>query len=284
MQTQYFVSKNNEQLGPYSLETIVQMIKSQELEMTDYLFDETKEDWVLLLEAEAINQVLKHAKPRKSPPRKSLTEEDDDNMKPFGEKTVFAQAQPTPISTSDDWYVLKWDNRYGPFSYPEMIKMLQEKSIFEFDYVWKQGINTWKRIAEVNDFSAEEIKKIKDLELPTGEDIFFRRRHLRTKFNGSLIFHDNQRVWKGGGLEISEGGARVLMNNAMVLPGQTVYLHFKPGDGVPPFNAVCEIISKKYIKGINDKDMPISYGVKFITLNENVRNTLRLFVSKRAAA
>jgi hypothetical protein len=165
-----------------------------------------------------------------------------------------------------------------------MVKMLQEKSVFEFDFVWKAGMSTWQRVAEVEQFGPDAIKKLKESGQEGISEVFFRRRHMRTEYNGSIIFHDNNRVWKGGSLEISEGGAGVVMNNAMILPGQTIYMHVKPGDGVPPFNAVCEVISKKYIKGISEKDAPLSYGIKFVSIDGEARTAIRSYVKERNKA
>lgn len=65
------------------------------------------------------------------------------------------------------------------------------------------------------------------------------------------------------------------MENAMVVPGQTLYLHFKPGDGVPPFNATCEVVSKQYVEGVKDKKTPIRYGLKFTTISSSAQNVLQ---------
>ena len=75
------------------------------------------------------------------------------------------------------------------------------------------------------------------------------------------------------------------MENSMILPGQKLYLHFKPGDGVPPFNAVCEVVSKRYIEGLNSKKTPIRYGLKFVDLDEGTKDFLMQYtVNKEEAA
>src|SRR5690606_38372739 len=107
------------------------------------------------------------------------------------------------------------------------------------------------------------IKKLKSTLMPEINEVFFRRRHRRVKYGGTILVHDNKSVWKGQGVEISAGGAGVIMENSMIVPGQTLYLHFKPGDGVPPFNAVCEVVSKRFVEGVKDKNAPIRYGLKF---------------------
>ena len=54
------------------------------------------------------------------------------------------------------------------------------------------------------------------------------------------------------------------------------------GDGVPPFNAVCEVVSKEYISDLRNRTSPIRYGLKFKTLSTETQKFLKDF-TKRAA-
>jgi hypothetical protein len=185
------------------------------------------------------------------------------------------------IKSLQEWYVLKWDNKYGPFSYIEVVKMLQGKSIFEFDYIWKTGEENWKRIAEVEQFNSNAIKELfKQKEDPKVKDSFFRRRHERKNFNGSIIVHDNDRVWKGDAIEISEGGAGIVMHNSLIKPGEKIFLHVKPGDNVPPFNAICEVVSKKFNKGVNAREESVKYGVKFLKIHSSHLEHIKNYIKK----
>jgi hypothetical protein len=187
------------------------------------------------------------------------------------------------IKTLQEWYILKWDNKYGPFSYVEVVKMLQGKSVFEFDYIWRAGEENWKRIAEVEHFSIHTISELfKQKEDPAIKDSFFRRRHERKNFNGSIIVHDNDRVWKGDAIEISEGGAGIVMHNALIKPGEKIFLHVKPGDSVPPFNAICEVVSKKFSKGVNSREEPVKYGVRFLKIQSQHLESIKAYIKKAA--
>lgn len=258
MQKEFYVHQNGENKGPYSKETIIELIEAQEFSSDDSIYIDEKKEWILLKDFEPLKAYFK-AKTNKIKTKVS------DDLK------------------NQEWYILKWDNKYGPFSYLEIVKMLQGKSIFEFDYVWKQGVESWVRIADVSEFNPEKIKNLyKNSEDPNIKDIFFRRRHDRKNFNGSIIIHDNDKVWKGSAIEISEGGAGIIMNNSMIQPGDKVFLHFKPGDKVPPFNAICEVISKKFAKGVNDRYAPVKYGIKFIKIHENDLEAIQKYIKKAA--
>lgn len=186
------------------------------------------------------------------------------------------------VKSLQEWYILKWDNKYGPFSYIEVVKMLQGKSVFEFDYIWRNGEENWKRIAEVQNFDSSSIKELyEQKEDPVVKDSFFRRRHERKNFNGSIIIHDNDKVWKGDAIEISEGGAGIVMQNSLIKPGEKIFLHVKPGDNVPPFNAICEVVSKKFTKGVNDREAPVKYGVKFLKIHTAHLEHIKEFIKDK---
>lgn len=251
MQKQYYVSHEGKIVGTFSVSEITKKLAAGEIQVTDYIYDDAKSDWMLIGE--------------------------------HGEFKASGQTKAKPVDHPDtvsqdanEWFVLKGENQTGPFTIIDVVRMLQEKMIFEYDYVWKAGMESWKRVAEVADFGADFIRDLKDA--PDFKSIFFRRRFKRKEFGGTLIVHDNKKVWHGKSLEVSEGGAGLVMNNAMVLPGQTLYLHFRPSSQVPAFNALVEVVSKKYVKSANSPETPISYGVRFLRIQEDAKKSLQSYV------
>ncbi|KYG65994.1 hypothetical protein AZI86_02695 [Bdellovibrio bacteriovorus] len=260
MVKQYYLSNNGTHIGPFSHETVLKKIESQENQWTDYVFDESVGEWLMLLEHPEFSMKLSD-KPVARP-------ENGASMK--------------DALKDKEWFILKEGNNYGPFSQLELVQMLQEKTLFEHDYIWHAKLPAWKRVAEVEEFTPEAIRVMKttmDLDL---SEIFFRRRHARASYGASLIVHNNKSVFRGQALEISAGGAGVLIDNPNLQPGQSLFLHFQPGNGVPPFNAVCQIVSKQFVKDPSSGVDPIKYGVKFTTLSQSVRETIRNFTTKAA--
>lgn len=93
--------------------------------------------------------------------------------------------------------------------------MLQGKTLHEYDFIWHDGMSSWKRLSDVNEFSVAEVKAIfqsmdssKD---ESGNSIFFRRKHPRVKFDSHAIIHDHKKVYKTVGVEISVGGAGLVI-------------------------------------------------------------------------
>jgi hypothetical protein len=157
---------------------------------------------------------------------------------------------------------LKGEHRFGPFGFNEVVRMLQQKVVFPFDFVWHAGLGDWRRLAEVPDFQADRIKTLFEKSGKKSE-VFVARKHKRKKFNSRVIIHDNLSLWKGESFEISKGGVGVTMNNALVVPGQQVFVHFSGHEDLPAFNAVCEVVSKKFVTD----DSPVEYGLRFLSMS-----------------
>lgn len=259
MSKQYYLSNNGTHIGPYTIETVLKKLDSKEHQWTDYIFDETLGDWIMLLEHPEFSNKLS------------------------------SQPATRPDGTTDsagkykdrEWYLLKEGNNYGPFCKLELVQMLQEKTLFEYDYIWHAKLPSWKRVAEVEDFSPDLIRAMHTE--PGVAEVFFRRRHARAQYGASLIVHNNKTVFRGQALEISAGGAGVLIESSLLQPGQSLFLHFQPGDGVPPFNAVCQVVSKQYIQDNSTEVQPIKYGVKFTTLSQSVRENIKNYTAAKAA-
>lgn len=260
----FYVSHEGQQMGPWPVDEILQKLKTHSLGWNDYIYDEAKEDWIFIMDHAEFSERYK----TEVPPVKDST----------GPQTPPPQAANQPVGDKE-WFVLKAENRYGPFSYVELIRMLQEKNLFEFDYVWNPQMTAWARVSEVEDFKAEKIRGLKDSGMAEVQEIFFRRRHARANYGASIIVHNNKKVWKGETLEISAGGAGLRIENSDLQPGQTLFLHFKPGDGVPPFNAICTIVSKHGTKNGQHS----SYGVKFTSINRTVQAAIKDYTEKVAA-
>lgn len=261
MGKQYYLSNNGTHIGPFNQETVLKKIETQEHQWTDYIYDESMGEWLMLLEHPEFSQKMS----TKHPAHPSV-----------------ATPEPKNGLKDKEWYILKEGNNYGPFCRLELIQMLQEKALFEYDYIWHAQFSAWQRIAEVKDFAPEAIRTMKESKDSDLGEVFFRRRHVRASYGASLIVHNNKAVFRGQAFEISAGGAGVLIPSPGLQPGQSLFLHFQPGDGVPPFNAVCQIVSKQYVRDIATGNEPVKYGVKFTTLSQSARESIKNFTAKVA--
>lgn len=261
----YYLTQNGKPVGPWSVQEILSELKAQTINWTDYLYDESRKDWVLLLDHVDLVPYFKDSSNKGgSPFPQHQLRSEVKNIRSEGSEAVPKQ----------EWFALRGENKYGPFAYLELVKMLQSKKLFEFDYVWNASFAGWKRIAECDEFRPEKVKALMQSGGPELSEVFFRRRHARANYGSSIVVHNNKQVWYGESLEISSGGCGLLLGNQHLEPGQTLFLHFKVGDGVPPFNATCEVVSKQPAKTGNGY---CKYGVKFTHINRQVQLAIRDF-------
>lgn len=250
----YLVSHQGQEIGPLTVEEIVGKVRSQQLDAFDYVYDESKADWILLMEHTEIAAKLKANKP----PRPVVV------AKPEPESETESAAH-----AISEWFVLKGENRFGAFSYQEIVQMLQQKMIFPFDFIWHAGMDDWKRVAEIEEFHPESIRKM--LGGQSSNQVFLKRQFKRQPYAGRVMLHDQLKYWKGEGIEISEGGAGIKMENALIVPGQRLNVHFYKHGDIPAFNAVCEVVSKKFV---NDNS-PVEYGLRFLSMSHDVQDEFK---------
>jgi len=179
----------------------------------------------------------------------------------------------------NEWFTIKGTYKYGPFNNEEVIHMLQENLIFEYDLVWNPKLSHWTRIAELEDFKPEAIvqtgKSAEELKAS-----FYRRKHRRVKCDGEVLIHDGDKVWKAHTLDISPSGAGLTMSTSGLNLGAEIHIHFKIGSDVPPFNAVCRVVN------LHQKEHTESfrYGLKFISLDKKIFKLLEKESKSKEAA
>ena len=265
--TQYRVSRQGQEVGSFTLQEIVTKVKAREIELFDYIFDDSANDWVLMMEYGPLAQMLKSTKPPKPPTPET-------NVQSESKEPVKLRVLPRSEHDVTDWFILKGEHRFGPFEYSDLIQMLQKKIVYPFDFVWHSGLENWVRVAEVQEFQAETIRGLS--EIKSKHSIFLPRQFSREKMQTKVLVHDNLSLWKGESFEISQGGIGVRLDNHLIIPGQMVTLHIKAAGQLPAFNAICEVVSKKFEP---DKTKPIEYGFKFVSLSSEVQDELRKRVS-----
>ncbi len=276
----FHISVNGKEQENLSLETIVDMLSKGSITPTDYIYSELAADWLMLMDnVEVMTALKKKTKPKSKKPNRKIEVKQEkvsnENVEEEVKATNFSELPKNPMLS--EWYLLKGENKFGPFQYTEVIRMLQEKVVFEFDFVWQNGMESWVRIAEIKEFCPEHIKRLQTGLMPEIKTVFFRRKHPRVPYEKTIVVHDNKNVWNGVSVELSEGGAGLVMDNSLVVPGQKLYMHFKASNSFPAFNAICEVVSKKFVDGVKKEDSPICYGVKFTNLSGDTHKLLQTY-------
>ncbi|MCM2281257.1 MAG: PilZ domain-containing protein [Bdellovibrionaceae bacterium] len=299
MQTAFYVSHAGQTYGPWTVTEITRRIAQMELIATDFIFDEATQGWIPLMECDAILGALRTIKPSAPPPPSAKvsmeTAEtattsapisvDRPKVVPLDAGLSVSGSQKVQDASSEDaeWFVQKDTHRYGPFTYLGLIKALQDKSVYEFDFICRKGEDHWVRLAEHEMFTPDAIRIAMKQSGREGAKFFFARKYPRFPVMSEVIVHDNTSVWLGQTYQASEGGVGVTIRNAKLNPGQMLHLHFAESGGLPAFNAMCEVVNKRYVANVRDPHAAVPYGVKFVNLDADTQRALKEYFSQKAS-
>lgn len=186
------------------------------------------------------------------------------------------------IPIHDEWYILKGETKYGPFTYTEMIQMMQQKLFFNFDYVWAPHLEQWTTAMDLPDFSTDRLTRLIE-KSPEAEKMFNRRRYRRVLLHVDILAHNNLNLWSGRIENLSEGGALAFIGTPLLLPGDIIACHLRGRSKHPDraFNCTVEIIAKRLTKQRIEHDTGIYYAVRFVHIEEENLNQVRTWVDEQ---
>ncbi len=227
----FLVTHQGSQKGPFTSQEILSLIQKNELGWKDHLFDEVSQSWVYIMEYPLFTQ--------------DFNSSFDQPL----QMSFIQNHRPDTDLKKRHWFVLKEATNYGPFSKLEILQMLQGKTLFEYDFLWSDSFDSWKKVSELEEFSVEYVRKIHNMsQLPFERDlnqVFFRRKYVRMKADNRIIIHDQKKIYNTLACEISEGGASFKLENYIFNLEQKLYLHFVAGQGIPQFNAIAKVVSQR---------------------------------------
>lgn len=179
------------------------------------------------------------------------------------------------IATCDEWFVLKGEEQFGPFSYSEMIGLMQNKFLFQFDYVWAAHLESWTSMSELTEFSVDRLSRLAE----KSTDVFQKRKHPRVSVKQPVYIHNETQMWKGTVESLSQGGALILMENPVLLPGDDVHIHFKISEYLESsFNCDAQVLNKRMTQKRIQHDTSLHYAVKFTELTDGGNKELKKII------
>lgn len=166
------------------------------------------------------------------------------------------------------WYILRGENKFGPFEYGAMLSMIQKGELFDYNYIWTEGMDNWVMLGEVDAFSKDRLALLIQTKDPISH-AFLQRAADRADVKIPVLAHDEQHFFDGNCISISENGALVLFNNPLLLPGQTVYLHFKSTEFIEnSFNVLAQIVRKNFSRQRLNVKSGLNYAIRFVEVQE----------------
>ncbi len=133
--SQWYLSKNGQALGPLDQKKLEKLIADGEVKAIDLVYKAGAAEWLPVSE---IAELASHlASKKENAPTKSSS------------------------SGSKDWVLLKKIvtdkgkeyKQLGPFDAPQVIELIDTGEIRFTDFAWKEGFESWVRIAEIDSFS-----------------------------------------------------------------------------------------------------------------------------------
>lgn len=173
-----------------------------------------------------------------------------------------------------DWFILKGDDKIGPFSYAAMIQMIQKNELYDYNYVWAPHMDSWVSVGETEDFSKDRLARV----FENNSDLqgaFERRRSPRAAVEIPVYAHDNQKFFDGKSLSVSTNGALLLLNTPLLLPEQQILIHFKADVA---FNARALVVRKHMTRSRINVKSGLHYAVRFTEVSGPGQDVLNQIV------
>lgn len=85
---------------------------------------------------------------------------------------------------SDMWYYVQEGQRQGPIEFDAILKLYQNNSLSENDFVWTKGFENWKKIKDIEEFSVSTPEVPEELEVE--KEVIWNLTELKTDIN--IIF------------------------------------------------------------------------------------------------
>lgn len=264
---QFHVARGETPVGCFSIDEILARVEKGELDPLDHVYDEDKLDWIAISFHPSFSRHTEFWKRLGASKKSAQTS---------AATSVQTEHQP------EEWFVLKGDHRFGPYEYLELVRLTQEKSLNDWDFVWTKRFPKWVRIAALSEFKPEAIQALRETLSErlggTLNEVFFRRRYARAAFEGSILVHNNQRLFKGKSLEMGAGGISLVLQDGDLSVGDKVHVHIKPSKDTPAFNSSCEVMSRRAVSA-GDSRAQIVFGIKFLELDDRVKSQIDRWAS-----
>lgn len=179
-----------------------------------------------------------------------------------------------------EWFVLKNEEKFGPFSYREMIQLLQENTVYPFDFVWTEGMEIWTPLAEVTEFSPAKLAKL--VETEDVGSAFAKRRFPRVEVTLPVLLHNDRHFGTGTISSLSQGGALVTVDLPTLLPNDRVLVHCRGiKDVLQPFNFEFSISSKSWNRNRIQHRTKVAYTGSFSEMPTAAMSEIRNYIENK---
>ncbi len=167
-------------------------------------------------------------------------------------------------SKTTEWWVLIGDQESGPHSYLEMIRMLQNGELFDYNYIWSGHLEAWTPLAKVEDFSKDRLLRLLQHDKEIAQ-AFKPRKSPRVSRKIEIFGHNDERFFTGHTIDLGVNGALVFLEDPLIQPGHRLTLHFRSSQTMQnSFNVTAEVLRKNFSEKKLTIRSGLHYAVKFV--------------------
>jgi hypothetical protein len=168
------------------------------------------------------------------------------------------------------WYYRESQSPRGPVSQFDIIEKIQRNELSDYQFIWAPHFDNWKRLCDSEEFSKIYVQSVyEQLSGNDGESCFLPRRTLRKKIICEVSGHNSNIFLSGHTESLSLNGCQAELNTPLLQTCDQVTVHFTyPKNVNLNFNALCEVLQKKYTPCKLRQNMKIKYILKFLKKNQ----------------
>lgn len=183
---------------------------------------------------------------------------------------------------SEIWHLKCGQRWLGPYSYPELCLMLQNKSLTRHQFVRTHGHSDWIKMTELECFNQKQVDAFLMTYSPRTDHQRIRS-HVRIELEDSpiVIIRDGE-VIHGRCKQLSAGGARIELPFGKLKMKDQVKIHFPFHSKlkIKSFNASAEILRTDKLSIVNGQNESETFSIKFSSLRPKYKKQILNFIRK----
>lgn len=164
------------------------------------------------------------------------------------------------------WYILKGEEKQGPYSYGDMIGFVQSNQLLEYNYVWAPHLDSWTMVYELPEFSKDRYLNLLQNNKELAQS-FMKRSSPRLHKQLPIFVHNNMSLYEGHTVDLSYYGSLIHVNTPLLLPKEQILIHFAAEKNVC-FNVTAEIIRKMFSPKKINVNTGLQYAVRYLQVPE----------------
>ncbi|HAR42361.1 MAG TPA: hypothetical protein DCS07_06975 [Bdellovibrionales bacterium] len=233
----WFVALGEHWLGPLSASSIYRKIQAQEISWAHFVWKQGQTDWKRICDVKSFQAVVPNT------PTKSVSVQVKEAAKPEIRQAPRRSASPPPVPSAikpeeRSWFLYYNGSQFGPFSKSEVEAAIRGGKINGKVFVWKDGMQTWQKLEEVDEFRSSSVRPPAPPKGVSGAKTKKEARSApRRPLVAKIVMAQESSVSVGVCRDISIGGMQVLTDRGPSTVGKKIKLNVSAPGQIEPFVA-----------------------------------------------